>query len=85
MVHDSRCALFAERAITASWQEQGWSLDPDRSRYRDAPLVVRHFLMTHTEPIQDTAGLDVRFRISRIGRTSVVGRAVSRLRPQAGS
>ncbi|MEV6734354.1 MULTISPECIES: hotdog domain-containing protein [unclassified Streptomyces] len=72
MVHNSRHALFVERAIGAYWHEQGWSMDPDRSRYCDTHLVVREFLVTYEEPIRGTGGVGVRFRISRIGRTSVV-------------
>ncbi|MER6254633.1 hotdog domain-containing protein [Streptomyces sp. NPDC001584] len=72
MVHNSRHALFVERAIGAYWQEQGWSLDPDRSRYPDTHLVVREFLVTYEEPIRGTGDVGVRFRISRLGRTSVV-------------
>ncbi|MFD5408937.1 acyl-CoA thioesterase [Streptomyces nojiriensis] len=71
MVHNSRHALFVERAITAYWQEQGWSTDPDRSRYRDTHLVVREFLVTYEEPIRGTGAVGVWFRISRLGRTSV--------------
>ncbi|MGZ9928852.1 acyl-CoA thioesterase [Streptomyces sp. NC-S4] len=71
MVHNSRHALFVERAITAYWQEQGWSTDPDRSRYVDALLVVREFLVTYDEPIRGTGDVGVWFRISRLGRTSV--------------
>ncbi|MFF4449470.1 acyl-CoA thioesterase [Streptomyces sp. NPDC001502] len=72
MVHNSRHALFVERAIGAYWQEQGWSLDPDRSRFPDTHLVVREFLVTYEEPIRGTGDVGVRFRISRLGRTSVV-------------
>ncbi|WP_327130238.1 thioesterase family protein [Streptomyces sp. NBC_01343] len=72
MVHNSRHALFVERAIGAYWQEQGWSMDPDRSRYPDTHLVVREFLVTYEEPIRGTGDVGVRFRISRLGRTSVV-------------
>ncbi|MFF4426334.1 acyl-CoA thioesterase [Streptomyces sp. NPDC001549] len=72
MVHNSRHALFVERAITAYWQEQGWSMDRDRSRYRDIHLVVREFLVTYREPIRGAGEICVQFRISRLGRTSVV-------------
>ncbi|QES52889.1 thioesterase [Streptomyces venezuelae] len=71
MVHNSRHALFVERAVTAFWQEQGWSADPGRSRYRDTHLVVREFLVTYEEPIRGTGDVGVWFRISRLGRTSV--------------
>ncbi|MFG2972136.1 acyl-CoA thioesterase [Streptomyces sp. NPDC048331] len=72
MVHNSRYALFVERAVTAFWQGEGWSMDPDRSRYRDTHLVVREFLIRYEAPIRGTGGVDVWFRIARLGRTSVV-------------
>lgn len=72
MVHNSRYALFIERAITAYWVDRGWSYTADRSQYDDIFLAVREFRIEYLAPILGAGDAAVHIWIEHLGRTSVV-------------
>ncbi|MFD5427379.1 acyl-CoA thioesterase [Streptomyces sp. NPDC127084] len=72
MVHNSRYALFVERAVATYWTAKGWNADPTRSAFPGSHLAVREFLVSYRAPILEPGFVSVHFWISRLGNTSVV-------------
>ncbi|WP_240197632.1 acyl-CoA thioesterase [Nonomuraea lactucae] len=72
MLHNSRYSLLVERAISAFWAEQGWSIDPAVSRFKDVCVAVREFKITYHAPIAGAGEVLVDFWLDRMGRTSGV-------------
>jgi acyl-CoA thioester hydrolase len=66
MLHHARYALLFDHAVIDYWAEAGWRVDPTTS-----VQVIRELTLTYHQPITSVGDVDVRFWVSRAGRTSV--------------
>ncbi|MEV4623400.1 thioesterase family protein [Asanoa sp. NPDC049573] len=72
IVHNARYALLLERALTAYWEERGFSFADGRPTLPDSFHAVVEFTIGYRLPIRGTGDVAIHFWLDSFGRTSGV-------------
>jgi len=72
IVHNSRYAVFLERALVSFWSARGHHIANGRPTTTDVFNAVREFSITYHQPITFTGEVAVHFWLERLGETSAV-------------
>jgi acyl-CoA thioester hydrolase len=70
VLHNSRYAVFVERAVVLWWTARGVSFAGGRPTTPDAFSVVREYGITFHRPVRGTGEVDVHFWVNHLGTTS---------------
>lgn len=72
VVHNGRYVLLLERALSAFWEQRGWTFDPGAADFGESFFVVREFSITYHAPITRPGTAVVRLWAEHLGTSSVV-------------
>jgi acyl-CoA thioester hydrolase len=70
VLHNSRYAVFVERAVVLWWAARGVSFSGGRPTTPDAFNVVREYGITFHRPVRGTGEVAVHFWVNHLGTTS---------------
>jgi acyl-CoA thioester hydrolase len=74
IVHNSRYAVFLERALSQWWGERGVSFNGGRPSSPDAMHAVAEYSISYRAPVRGTGEIGVHFWIETLGESSAVYR-----------
>ncbi|GAA1879074.1 acyl-CoA thioesterase [Asanoa iriomotensis] len=72
IVHNARYAVLLERALSAYWEEHGFSIANGRPTAPDVFHAVVEFSISYRAPIRGTGDVLIHFWIDKFGQTSGV-------------
>ena len=70
IVHNARYSLLLERALTAYWEQRGFSFADGRPTLPDSFHAVVEFTINYRTPIRGTGDVAIHFWLDSFGRTS---------------
>ncbi|MEU3708522.1 acyl-CoA thioesterase [Streptomyces catenulae] len=73
-LHNTRYALYVERATTAAFAKAGYDTRGTAARHPDLHYVVRQFAIEFHAPVDGADRLTVDLWLTRLGRTSMAWR-----------
>jgi acyl-CoA thioester hydrolase len=71
MVHNARYAVMLERALTAFWEQHGYTFANGAPSHPDASVAVAEYSISYRTPVFGTGGILIHLWVERLGTTSV--------------